>query len=104
MDSYQYKAVLKWQFYPHFSFVVDTNLRWVGKKTADLVSFDDNFQQKEQQISWAVHKLPTIESFDGAKTITQAADLGRGTFQQRGTFGQQTTNLTSFDGTSQILT
>jgi len=50
------------------------------------------------------HKLPTIGSFDGTKTIvTQTADLGsfNGTFQQGGTFGQQTADLGSFDGTFQ---
>ena len=47
------------------------------------------------------HKLPTIGSFDGTKTIvTQTANLGSfdGTFQQADTFGQQTANLYSFDG------
>ena len=50
------------------------------------------------------HKLPTIGSFDGTKTIvTQTADLGsfNGTFQQGETFGQQTADLGSFDSTFQ---
>ena len=74
----------------------------VGQQTADLGTFDGTFQEKKYKISYVTHKMPTIGSSDGTKTIiTKTADLGsfNGTFQLGGTSCKHKADFDSFDCT-----